>query len=856
MLRAVNQNNATTQFVPLKSINIHGKVRLFAADVTITQVFRNDEPTSIEAVYCFPIEEQAAIYGFVAQIDERNIVAELKEKKEAQQAYTQALQQGHGAYLMEQDEKSQDNFIINVGALPPSKECTITISYVTELELVQGSIIRFVVPTTIAPRYNPDKHGIASPAGTTTKYVQTSPYTIEFCCQVENLGGSQIARINSSSHPIEIDLAQRDSYTVKLAQNNTHLDRDILISIELAEKHDNLIATIEPGAVMATFMPTEDDCQRVTKCGHQTNEFIFVVDCSGSMRDESKIELARQAILLFLKSLPMDCHFNIIRFGSSYAALFNDISVIYNEENARKAEALVKTMQADLGGTELLEPLKWLEKYSPTQGRSRQIFLLTDGEISNVTEVLDLCRSMASSSRIFSFGLGHSPSRSLVKGLARATNGRFVFIPPNTTVDVHVGEQLRKALQQCITNVKVIWNLGTAGIETAPTQLPPVYAQDRLIVYGLFDDQSNAFDHNSSVELKVDQQQLSVAKINRIPSISENGMIARLAAKALILELQHAKRKTIGSQQSRFQTLIDEPNNATILDVKENEKKRIIELSLKHNILSPHTAFIGIEKRIDGNNTNMVLREVPIQISADDQILTSSPQMRINAARCLSPSYTPYAGPFDVCRRSSGGRGGRGDISTLYSRMYDPKSRLLYTDSMQPQQQQCTSMPRSSCMVSFCSNSFQASNLMGERQRMQSRSRSRSPPQCDEMSSQRSRKQSSHVKIPSETLEWPTNNQDIVRHLIDIQDFNGLWYLDAESIRHLTGKVLADFESIHTDVSVLTSAIVLILLETRFGAFASMWHGVAQKARTIIIEKLGKDPKNLDTLLESIRKKL
>ncbi|CAF5141356.1 unnamed protein product [Rotaria magnacalcarata] len=124
------------------------------------------------------------------------------------------------------------------------------------------------------------------------------------------------------------------------------------------------------------------------------------------------------------------------------------------------------------------------------------------------------------------------------------------------------------------------------------------------------------------------------------------------------------------------------------------------------------------------------------------------------------------------------------------------------------------------------------------------------------MSNQRSRKQSSHVRIPSETLEWPTNNQDIVRHLIDIQDFNGLWHLDAESIRHLTSKLLADFESIHTDVSVLTSAIVLILLETRFGEFASMWYGVAQKARTIIIEKLGKDPKNLDTLLESIRKKL
>ena len=85
-----------------------------------------------------------------------------------------------------------------------------------------------------------------------------------------------------------------------------------------------------------------------------------------------------------------------------------------------------------------MRPLQWIEQNLPSQGRARQIFLLTDGEISNVTEVLDLCRSMASSTRIFSFGLGKSPSRSLVKGLARATNGRFVFIPPNASVDTYV----------------------------------------------------------------------------------------------------------------------------------------------------------------------------------------------------------------------------------------------------------------------------------------------------------------------------------------------------------------------------------------------------------------------------------
>ncbi|CAF2547318.1 unnamed protein product [Rotaria sp. Silwood2] len=183
---------------------------------------------------------------------------------------------------------------------------------------------------------------------------------------------------------------------------------------------------------------------------------------------------------------------------------------------------------------------------------------MTDGEITNVNEVLDLCRSMAISTRIFSFGLGHSPSRSLVKGLARATNGRFVFIPSNTSVDIHVGEQLQRALQSCITGIEVKWSLDTTVI-SAPTKIPPVYANDRLIVYALANNPMFVVDHNSSVELYNDKSRLGEAKIDCIPNVSMNGTIARLAAKALILELQHSKlpssikKNNSGSLQSQFQ---------------------------------------------------------------------------------------------------------------------------------------------------------------------------------------------------------------------------------------------------------------------------------------------------------------
>lgn len=339
-------------YVPLKNLSVEATIRSFAANVTITQIFLNDEDVPIEAVYCFPIEEQAAIYSFVARIGDREVVAQLKEKKQAQREYNDALRQHHGAYMLEQDEDSQDNFIINVGALPPTKECHITISYVTELDLVQnGTKIRFVVPTTIAPRYNPNKGGIGSPAGTTTQYDQSTPYTIEFHCSVEKYG---ISRVSSMSHPIEIDFNQESVYLIKFVKENTHLDRDIIMDFELAENRSSTIIAVESGAIMASFTPNEQDCRRIINDGNMTNEFIFILDCSGSMRDENKIGLARQAMLLFLKNLPVGCYFNIIRFGSDYKSLFSDMTTIYNEDNVRQAEQLISSMTADLGGTELV----------------------------------------------------------------------------------------------------------------------------------------------------------------------------------------------------------------------------------------------------------------------------------------------------------------------------------------------------------------------------------------------------------------------------------------------------------------------------------------------------------------------
>ena len=116
------------------------------------------------------------------------------------------------------------------------------------------------------------------------------------------------------------------------------------------------------------------------------SEFIFLVDCSGSMCGAS-IQSAADALILFIKSLPVSCYFNVVAFGSTYRNLFED-SQKYSKETVERAMAFAHKLQASLGGTELLNPLHWILKKPPVSDMPRQIFILTDGAVTNTRAVL------------------------------------------------------------------------------------------------------------------------------------------------------------------------------------------------------------------------------------------------------------------------------------------------------------------------------------------------------------------------------------------------------------------------------------------------------------------------------------
>lgn len=117
-------------------------------------------------------------------------------------------------------------------------------------------------------------------------------------------------------------------------------------------------------------------------------EFVFLVDCSGSMSGSNMHEVVR-AMHIALRGLPQGSYFNVIAFGSKYRPVFLK-SLEYTQESLDRATTFVSQLDAKLGGTELLTPLKWAGRQGRPPGLMRHIFIITDGQAPYPSAVLGL----------------------------------------------------------------------------------------------------------------------------------------------------------------------------------------------------------------------------------------------------------------------------------------------------------------------------------------------------------------------------------------------------------------------------------------------------------------------------------
>jgi vault protein inter-alpha-trypsin-like protein/VWA domain-containing protein len=586
--------------VPLTGVSIEAEISGVCARVAVAQSYVNREATPIEAVYVFPLDEGAAVCAFEAIVDDTVVVGEVKEREQAFRMYDDAMERGDGGFLL--DEERPDVFQASVGNLPPGREALLKLTYVTELSVADGAL-RFSIPTTIAPRYAPvdDRTGVGRPDSETLNPPKawSVPYGLNISVRVAMPGG--ITRIDSPSHPVSVGMSGQVA-TVTLSQREVPLDRDFVLNVEAAGL-DVPQAWIERGddgarAVAIAFAPDLGQTQ-------SASEVIFLVDRSGSMAGTS-IEEVRNALQLCLRSMIPGCRFNIVGFGSRYETLF-PASREYDDASLKIASDHVASMEADLGGTEILPALTLVLDQERHKQLTRQVVVLTDGQVTNTDAVIGLVRQHAADTRVFTFGIGAGASHHLVRGVARAGGGSAELIYPGERIEPKVIRLFGRLLSPTLADVRVEWD-GLA-VTQIPTVVPPAFAMGRVVIYGFV---RGDIDEG---RLKTDPAKATLTAIGPggpvrfdvpvdLSRATAGRTVATLAARARIRELEESPEWTMsrGSRQR------DRKTSAV--------RQEIVELSTRYGVISRETSFVAIERRDTPVLGDVQLRRIPIALTA------------------------------------------------------------------------------------------------------------------------------------------------------------------------------------------------------------------------------------------------
>ncbi|XP_051565947.1 protein mono-ADP-ribosyltransferase PARP4-like isoform X9 [Myxocyprinus asiaticus] len=587
------------QKLPLQAVHVRCKLMDLLCQVIIFQTYTNQSAVPIEAKYVFPLEETAAVCGFEAFINGKHIIGKVKEKEQARKEYKQAIEKGHGAYLMDQD--APDVFTISVGNLPPGATVLIKLTFITELVVRAGSII-FSLPGSVAPWQQSDALN------------QRTQGTVEKVCVTEFQSEGEFSLCMSIEMPYEI-IDLRSSHRIKSKMTDckavvstlpgqTLGSEGLQVSFSLSKIHmPRMWVENHPEkdsqACMLVFYP-DFKSSGVSSSGDSSSvsDVVILLDSSESMRGDA-IMNARRIALQVLNSLERSLKINIISFGTDYKEAFP--APVPLDEASESARQFIMFSSGAGGSTELWRPLRSLSLLPPSQG-VRNILLLSDGHVQNQAVTLQLIRENSCHTRLFTCGLSLTANRHMLRALAQAGGGTYEFFDTKMkhTWTEKVRAQVQRMESPGCRSVAVKWqqfNPTAPPPVQAPSQLHALFSDCHTMVYGFVPHctQATLFGDLSGQEIKT---MVSTTELQK----TKGTFLHKLTARAIIRDYEDG---ILGNSEAEHE------------GKKAELKSYITELSKEFSILSQFTSFVAIEER-DQNQLDTGFTDIPKLIAEED----------------------------------------------------------------------------------------------------------------------------------------------------------------------------------------------------------------------------------------------
>lgn len=624
------QNKGPEQVFPLKQTQVKAKIAGNISRVEVVQKFENPFSEPLEAVYVFPLPDEAAVDDMEIKIGSRTIKADIKRRDEALEIYEKARQQGRTAGLLEQE---RDNiFTQSLANIKPGEKIEVTIRYTESLKFVGGDY-EFVFPMVVGPRYigrnsippnaplprggdlNPTpplarggQGGVNSDADRINPPVMPpgtrSGHDIAVSVEIDS--GIPIRDVRSTSHQIVTDRSGK-IVSVKLANSDTIPNKDLILRYRVAG--ENTQATVltqadNRGGHFAAYL--------IPALNYKSNEIVpkdvvFLMDTSGSQQGEP-LAKSQELMRRFIQGLNPNDTFTIIDFANTAKAL-STAPLANTASNRQRAINYIDNLQAN-GGTELLNGIRTVMDFpAPKTGRLRSIVLITDGYIGGENEVLAFVqRSLKPGNRLYCFGVGGSVNRFLIDRLAQVGRGTSQVIRQDEPSAEAAEKFFRQINNPVLTELQISWEGMGEKPDIYPIAPPDLFASQPLVLFGRKGDRTSG-------KLRIRGTQAGgktyeqILPVNFAPSVSVR---QRESNPATVANTDFGNEAIAQLwARSRIKDLMNQMFGGETKSVVES----VTNTALTYRLLSEYTAFVAVSEEVrvepDGSRRRV---QVPVEL--------------------------------------------------------------------------------------------------------------------------------------------------------------------------------------------------------------------------------------------------
>ena len=608
------------------TIFIYSNVNEFYALTQVKQYYKNNNHNPVELKIKYPLIKEINFRKFTIKINDKIAYSRIFEKEKAKENYSDSIASGDLGIYSSYTDNDSNSYCINVGNIAPGNMVELNsefVQFITSDDMSFCFSIMSYYPTFSDGNSGNSRKNICGNISIKTHSKLTRIITPNF---INDEYLKREFNQDYTSCDIKFNILSNliNSSTLNILFRTEKMNEPYLVSQYNPEKDETsyIFGSIYDQKPLPVPEKPDTDININYYSKYQSDAktetpslFIFLIDQSGSMYG-SPIKLVIQALLLFLQSLPKGSYFQLIGFGSHYVKI-NEKPVEYNKENVKSTMDKIKNLTAELGGTNIFTPLKYIFnniQYNEIN-LGKNLFILTDGEVEKRDKCLGLISENFQNFKVHSIGIGDSFDKKFILNAGLKGKGSYHFVNNISDISSVIIHSLSKCLRKYISNVNL--NLDKIKPEYQFTPKMNFIYPDEIIYY-YFIVKGNNINEDIQINFESSDKKENYVFSNEKIIKENNG---ELIGQIIIGNILKNSKDTLSEN----------------LEIK---------LSKNYQVLSNRTSLFAI---IEGDDSNKMGELIPITTNEKPEDY------------CQSTKSTYYNGPFRGYRGRGGFRGrGRG----------------------------------------------------------------------------------------------------------------------------------------------------------------------------------------------------